>query len=314
MITMRALKSSGTRDVSIALKLGRQLLALLLPVFAVVGLVSAVLLVSDGAAILPAAAALVVLALFPLIWPGIRQIAVARDEIASPATIIVGFSFVLVASDIDAITVRQLPYLVAFVVIFATFRARKTDGVSQNDVAISLFLAVGILGAAYGRVVLGQDENPLAFFGPAVVALCPLWRPYPLSTEGNVNVLLRLMLFSSIVFEAFAVLTNVLVFPFLPPEDFRHERIFFLVIGIAIAILQRRYLVISVLSICGIANFVSYPALTEILVVIGSIVIYFVMSHPRSIRSYIAMIGAPAGLFIAYFFVDGRRPRLRLLL
>jgi hypothetical protein len=172
----------------------------------------------------------------------------------------------LLACDITALTSQAIPYALVSIVCMAAIidaRGPASTTLMSRDYLLVALVGWGVVAAATGRIFDGQQFNGLAFFAPLVIGVLPVLAPRAfLTTESNAKVLTLSLAVIGLSYSAISFAIWVVQLDVLPPNDFKHSRVFltcFAVVGLALS--GQKLLSVLVVAM-GIGTFLAYPALT----------------------------------------------------
>jgi hypothetical protein len=182
--------------------------------------------------------------------------------------LVVGLALIGVSAGIGGVS-RLLIYglsvgLVILVLIVPTSAIAIPP--SSSSRYLSLLIIIGLAGSTIGRLYFGQDANALALFVPLTIYVAVAAKP-PKLTAGSVEWLLTSMRLATLVFSVVGGLIGLgVAVPLVAPGQFLHQNSFLMVPGLLVSIFQRRLMSTAIILAGAIAIFISYPALTFVLV------------------------------------------------
>jgi O-antigen ligase len=188
-------------------------------------------------------------------------------------------------------------YLILFVplaVVF-TMRARsrslRVRRTTVTDRIVLAIWAMGMLGSLYGVFAKGADTSARPLFFPMTLAflyLLVLESP----SDGESAKVFKAFAYIGAVYTGLAAVINIGVLPHLAAyQQFRNAQFAYVMIGIAGALLMRRWWFLAVLLLLEAVNFAAYPSATSILCMIAMLITFFITKPEGSrARPYVIAI------------------------
>lgn len=211
-------------------------------------------------------------------------------------TVVVSVTLAALATDVVVFGPRELVYAITAVIAGVVVTRPRSGRLLMVDVPLLVLLVWGLAGSLIGRLFLGQPDNALAFFAPAVAALIHVWAPLPLGHAWQARRLTSVLLAVCTAYAVISYLVLVQGWSGLPSDDFKHTHVYFVAMGLVAAWLLRRWIVLTVLVALSIPAFLAYPGLTFVLVLGGAS--GAVLATARRVGPMILAVGAAlAGLF-----------------
>jgi hypothetical protein len=153
----------------------------------------------------------------------------------------------------------------------------------RPDKILALLMGIGLAGSTYGTIFRGTQSTTLPVFFPMMVALTylvTLERP----SEQEVRKLLRALALVGLLYVFMnAVANSGVLSAVFAAKVYRNSKVFFILMGIAAAIISRRRLVLSLMILLGVFVFITYPSGTDIIVTLVTVMTFW-MTKPRSSR------------------------------
>jgi O-antigen ligase len=173
--------------------------------------------------------------------------------------------------------------VMAAISIFLRRRGEVVRRPRAPDKILFLLMVLGLAGSLWGTVFRGTQSTTLPVFLPMMVAftyLLTLERP----SEQEVLKLLRGLALVGLVYVFMNATANsgVLSSVF-AAKVYRNSKAFFILLGIAAAILSRRRLVLSLMILLAVFVFITYPSGTDVVVALVTLMTFW-MTKPRSSR------------------------------
>jgi uncharacterized membrane protein YuzA (DUF378 family) len=189
---------------------------------------------------------------------------------------------------------RYLILVVPIVVVFTMRARRRSLNVRRTGVTDRIIFAVwlmGVIGSLYGVFIKGGDTSARPLFFPMTLAflyLLVLESP----SDGESARLFKAIVYIGALYIALAAVVNIGLLPHLAAyQQFRNAQFAYVMIGIAGALLMRRWWFLAVLLVLEAANFVAYPSATSILCAIAMLITFFITKPEGSrARPYVIAI------------------------
>ncbi len=168
----------------------------------------------------------------------------------------------------------------------------------RPDKLLVLLMGIGLGGSLYGTVFLGTQSTTLPVFFPMIVALTylvTLERP----SDQEVRKLLRALALIGLLYVFMNAIANSgALSSIFAAKVYRNSKVFFILMGIAAAILARRRLVLSLMLLLSAFVFITYPSGTDVIVTLVTVMTFW-MTKPRSsgMRPYV-IVGLGLSIFI----------------
>jgi O-antigen ligase len=170
---------------------------------------------------------------------------------------------------------------------------------AATDRILLLLWLFGIAGTLYGVFFEGSTTTARPIFVPMIIAFLYLWT-IDVPTDDEVRRLLRWVAWIGAVYIVLAAAVNTGFIPGLAQyRQFRNAQLGFGFIGLAAAIVLKRWSLLVVLAVLSFFNFLAYPSATSILVTIAMILTLFA-TRPKASRArpyVVALCIAVAALF-----------------
>jgi hypothetical protein len=241
----------------------------------VLAVLGAVLVIAVGTVVVVPGALIVTAGLFALVClaPLLRRLAAGA---AWSLPVLVSLAVLLV--DVGGRTLAPGPWryaataAVVLVILLIGVRPGQA-GAALRATALVLF-AYGLVGTAYGRLVLGTENGTLPLIGPLVIACLPPvrnWGAVPHWRSG-----LRMVSAACAVFAVLSGLSRMGLLPETQVDVLNHEKAFVVVLGIVAAVAARSRLWFLVAVGAAVFAFLQYPAATYLVAavaVLGTLVL-----------------------------------------
>jgi O-antigen ligase len=173
---------------------------------------------------------------------------------------------------------------------------------SPPDIFLFLLFPIGVAGTLYGILVKGETVSALAIFLPMIVAFTYLGTVQDI-TEAEVERLLRALAVVGSLYLLLNALVNVGVIPGLAANQYRNASLIFMALGIAAAVILRRWFLLAGLIALEAFVFTTYPSGTSVLVFL-TMLLTFVATAPRPSRARPFLIGVLTAITVTFIILN----------
>jgi hypothetical protein len=205
-----------------------------------------------------------------------------------------GTLFIFLAAAVDVFNVldrgsskRYLILLVPIMVVVLIRGRRRSLVVRRSNSTDKIVFAIwlmGMIGTLYDISIKGGEATARPLFFPMTLAFLYLFVVESPTDEESAK-LLRAITNVGVLYIGLAVIVNIGLVPHLAAyKQFKNAGFAYVMIGIAGAVLLRRWWLLAPLLVLEAINFVAYPSATSILCTIATLITFF-MTKPRGSRT-----------------------------
>jgi hypothetical protein len=178
-------------------------------------------------------------------------------------------------------------------------RGLRLRRLSGPDRVLLLFMAYGIIGSAYGRLFLHTRTGALTVFIPMTIAFSYLFTTWQL-TEDEANRITRGLAVVGLAYAFLNALANLSAVHFIAPKTYRNSKVLYVALGASAAWVSKRRVMFATIMVLAAIIFVTYRSGTNAVVVLVSLVSFFVTKPSGSpLRPYVAAAAAALVLVLA---------------